>query len=263
MAQEFPDLPLDWGIPLLPLNRGGLPEPVHGARIFENPRPTAHSRPYLAINMVATVDGRTVVGRSAAGIGSDTDQRLMRRLRAEADAVLHGAGTLRADRVIPRVPKDLEAQRVARGESPQPLGAVISARGELPASAAYFRTATPAWPRLVYSGHHRAESLGRPGVEVSVAQDGVVRLPQVLADLGRRGVRLVLCEGGPTLNAALFAEGLVDELFLTLAPRLVGGWDPLTLLRGAALSGARLTIRSLYARGDELFFRYEVRRDTS
>src|SRR6476646_10729250 len=98
-------------------------------------------RPYLALNMVATVDGRAALNGSAVGIGSSADKHLMRELRAEADVVLHGAGTVRADPLSARVPADLVQQRLARGLSAQPLGAIVTRSGNLPASHQYYDSA--------------------------------------------------------------------------------------------------------------------------
>ena len=82
-----------------------------------------------------------------------------------------------------------------------------------------------------------------------------------MRDLARRGARRVLCEGGPTLNAALFEAGLVDELFLTIAPKLIGGDDPLTIVKGGRFGVIGLELRSLVERDGELFL--QVRRVTS
>src|SRR5215218_3299628 len=89
-------------------------------------RVSSSDRPYLALNMVATVDGRASVNGSAVGIGSPADKHLMRELRAEADVVLHGAGTVRADPLSARVPTEFAAQRLVRGMSEQPLGAIVT-----------------------------------------------------------------------------------------------------------------------------------------
>src|SRR5207237_6127577 len=90
-----------------------------------HPRPllgesTQDGRPYLALNMVATVDGRAAVNGSAVGIGSPADKHLMRELRAEADVVLHGAGTVRADQLSARIPAEMAPQRQQRGLVAQP-----------------------------------------------------------------------------------------------------------------------------------------------
>ena len=207
--------------------------------------------------MIETVDGRVAPGGSPAGLGSALDQELMARLRAEADALLHGAGTLRADRFSPRVPAWLSAERIARGQPPQPTGVVVSASGALDPAHPYLRTAAPDWPRIVYSASQRALGLSRPGLDVVLSGGGIVDLDECLADLHRRGVRLLVCEGGPHLNGPLFARGLVDELFVTVAPRLVGGVDPLTLVVGPAVD-ARLRLASAFAAGDELLLRYCV-----
>src|SRR5437764_6964013 len=108
-----------------------LGEPLKGAQ-----------RPYLALNMVATVDGRAALNGSAVGIGSTADKHLMRELRAEADLVLHGAGTVRADPLSARVPHELVRQRQARGLSDQPLGAIVTRSGNLPSEHPYYESAT-------------------------------------------------------------------------------------------------------------------------
>src|SRR5207248_8641456 len=92
--------------------------------------------------MELTIDGRTAVGGTANGIGSDLDKRLMRELRAEADVVLHGAGTVRADPLSARVPAELVTQRVAAGLSAQPIGAIVTRSGRLPYEHPYYQSPT-------------------------------------------------------------------------------------------------------------------------
>ena len=205
-------------------------------------------RPYLALNMVATVDGRAALNGSAVGIGSAIDHRLLFELRAEADVVLHGAGTVRADPLSARVPRDLVDQRLARGQTPQPLGAIITRSGNLPRQHPYYES-----PTVIYvtTGSVPVDA---PLVEIS----RVGSVEAAVRDLGRRGVRRVLCEGGPTLNAALFEAGLVDEVFLTIAPKLIGGQDPLTIVKGGTFGTIPLTLRSLVEIEGELFLRYAV-----
>jgi len=220
---------------------------IHPRPLLGEPR---GDRPYLAINMVATADGRAAVNGSAVGIGSTADKRLMRELRAEADIVLHGAGTVRADPLSARVPRDLVEQRLARGLSEQPLGAIVTRSGDLPSQHPYYESAT-----VIYVTSDREVAVAAATVEVCRVADvsGVVR------DLARRGARRILCEGGPTLNAALFAAGLIDEVFLTIAPKIVGGRDPLTIVKGAPfVETVHLELRSLVDVEGELFLRYSV-----
>ncbi len=230
--------------------------PVHGGELL--PRTTLASRPYVAINVVATADGRTAINGTVAGMGSPTDRALLYRLRAEADAVMHGAGTLRAERFSPRVPPPLAAVRERHGLPPQPWGVLIAGNTPLLATHPYFRRATPAWPRLVYAASPLHDALAADGVEVLVAERSAVDLRWVLEDLARRGVRRLVCEGGPRLNASLVRAGLVDELFLTLAPRLAVDPAAPGVLEGTGASPGHLALRSVYERDGELFLRYRV-----
>jgi riboflavin biosynthesis pyrimidine reductase len=208
------------------------------------------TRPTLAINMVATVDGRAAVNGSAVGIGSAADHRLLFELRAAADAVMHGAGTVRADPLSARVPRDLVQQRVERGLSPQPVGVIVTHSGNLPVAHPYYESST-----IVYATSDNPIRVALPTVEVC----RVLTIEEAVMDLGRRGVERILCEGGPTLNGALFAARLIDDIYLTLAPKLAAGPNPLTLINGAQFEPMlRLELRSLVEREGELFLRYGV-----
>jgi riboflavin biosynthesis pyrimidine reductase len=157
---------------------------------------------------------------------------------------------VRADPLSARVPPDLVSQRVQRGLSPQPLGAIVTRSGNLPAQHPYYESAT-----VVYVASDHTVPVHLPTVEVVRIQT----VSDVIADLARRGVRRVLCEGGPTLNSALFAARLIDDVFLTVAPKLAGGEDPLTIVKGPRFeSMLRLELRSLVEREGELFLRYAV-----
>jgi riboflavin-specific deaminase-like protein len=212
-------------------------------------------RPYLAINMVATADGRAALDGSAVGIGSPADKHLMRELRAEADVVLHGAGTVRADPLSARVPPDLVPQRIASGLSPQPLGAIVTRSGNLPAHHPYYESAT-----VIYVLSDNKVPVHESTVEVC----HLATVEDLVRDLGRRGAKRILCEGGPTLNAALFEAQLIDEIFLTIAPKLVAGDDPLTIVKGPRFAATiQLELKSLVELEGELFLHYRVMYPTS
>jgi riboflavin-specific deaminase-like protein len=245
-----------WARRLLP-DGAEDPEPIHGAWPLDGV-PVHADRPYLGLNMVATVDGRIEQAGTAAGLGSPSDQYLMRVLRAGADAAMHGASTLRAERFTPIVPPELSRERERRGLPAQPMGIVVSGSGALPAEHPYFRSATPDWPRLVITSNPAARVLEGPGVEVWPADGSTLDLAAAMRLLAQRGIRRVLCEGGPTLNGSLLRLGLVDELFLTQAPRILGGGHAPRLVMGPLLPDVTLSVRSLYARHDELFLRYAI-----
>jgi riboflavin biosynthesis pyrimidine reductase len=197
-------------------------------------------RPHVALNFATTLDGRaTIDGRSGA-IGSDTDTAMLSGLRRRFDAVMIGAGTMRAERygslgerlmvIVGGLDLPWDAPLFADGD-----GRVIlftADEGEPPA------TTTP--------------------VEVVREPDGRVDLSRALRTLrAEHEVRALLCEGGPHLHSRLQAARLADELFLTIAPKLVGAGT--TILEGALPEVAELELAWLLQKGSELFARYRRR----
>jgi riboflavin-specific deaminase-like protein len=224
----------------------------------------ANGRPHVAMNMVSTVDGKTALGASAAGIGSRTDARLMRQIRAAADAIIWGAGTLRADVVDPRVDPERVRQRLARGQAPQPLAVSVSGSLDLEPTNRFFVNG-PA--RTILFTTASAPPERRRALEpyaIVVVQDGeTVDLAAAMGYLGQQhGVRSLLSEGGPGLNQRLLDAGVLDELFWTVAPKLAGGHgrtlvdddDPATAIR------ARIELISLFEHDGELYSRYRLLR---
>jgi len=223
-------------------------------------------RPYLVLNMVATLDGKAALSGRTAGIGSPADRELFHHLRTQADAVMAGAGTLRAER-YGRIVRDpaLRDKRTREGLERDPLACVVSASldglAEIPLLAVPEQRVAvltgPSGelpPREAPVEYVRASPAGDDGGEVDLR-----------AALGRLraewGVRSVLCEGGPTLNAGLLRAGLVDELFLSLAPKLASGADALTIVAGAELPEvAEVELVWLLERHGELFLRSRLRR---
>ena len=214
-------------------------------------------RPYVVLNMVATLDGKAALDGTTRGLGGDTDRELFRHLRTQADAIMVGAGTVRAERYGPAVKDEaLRAKREDEGLAAEPTTVIVSASMDLP----------PDLPLLQAEGAPVILATAAVGqLEGVVADVTYLRigtdLPVLLARLrGEHGIRSVLCEGGPTLNSHLLAAGLVDELFLTLDPRLVGGADALTLAAGRQLPGpVRAELMTLLKGDDGLFFRWRIR----
>jgi riboflavin-specific deaminase-like protein len=213
-------------------------------------------RPFVYVNMITTVDGRAAVNGRSAGLGDEADLQSLLDLRTSADAVLIGTGTLRAegyDRLVRS--EERRAQRVAAGLAEDPVAVLVSRRFDIPWEAGLFAAAEQ--PVLIYTGVEAAV----PDVAAPVE---VVRLVDpapaaALADLRTRGVRALLCEGGPTLHGALHAAALVDELFLTVAPLLTGDEDEPSIIAGGRLPvPVGLTLRSVRQEGSELLLRYGV-----
>jgi riboflavin-specific deaminase-like protein len=213
-------------------------------------------RPYLVVNMVSTLDGKATLEWRTRGISSDVDRAVFHNLRTQADAILVGAGTVRAERYGRMVKSDeLREKRRREGLEPDPLAVVVSGRLDLPADLPLLQA--PEQRVLIATGSD-AELLG------VTAQVEYLRVGDDLPLLAARlredyGVRSVLCEGGPTLNSHLLAAGVVDELFLTLGPKLVGGAAALTIVAGRELvEPAELEPVWVLEAGGELFTRWRI-----
>lgn len=180
------------------------PGPINVEEQLDSYRPweEAHEdRPFVAMNFAATVDGRATIGGVSGPIGSAADTAMLTGLRTRFDAVMIGAGTMRAER---------------------------------------------------YAG------LKTRLVVVESGPDGWIDLGELLRSLRREGVRALLCEGGPRLHGSLQAQGLVDELFLTIAPKLSGGGAP-HILEGDLPAVTGLELAWLLEEDGELFARYRRR----
>jgi riboflavin-specific deaminase-like protein len=231
--------------------------PVHELLAQVRPRERAPAnRPFLFVSMIASVDGHAAVDGRSEALGDEADLELLLELRALADAVLIGTGTLRAegyDRLVRS--EERRARRRAAGLAADPLAVVLSRRFDVPWDVGLFQA--PEQPVLVYTGVEDEPPPVRAPVEVVRLTDPTPAA--ALADLRARGVRALLCEGGPTLHGALHAAGVVDELFLTLAPLLTGADDEPSVIAGGHLAAlVRLELLSVRQVGSELFLRYAV-----
>ncbi|MGI8801976.1 MAG: dihydrofolate reductase family protein [Solirubrobacteraceae bacterium] len=214
--------------------------PVDAAELLDDLHPERRAppgRPHIAVNMISSVDGRGALDGRTRGLGNAGDRALFHRLRAQADAVMAGASTIRAERYGPLIrDTELIALRRARGEPVQPVAVTASRSLDF----------DPALPLLADPDSHLVvltPSAGElPPCAARVTYIRGTSLTELVAALrAELGVRSVVCEGGPTLNGELVAAGLVDELFLSISPLLVGGRRPLTIVEGApALTGLEL-----------------------
>ena len=216
-------------------------------------------RPYLALNMVSTADGKAAVEGRTRAISSETDRAIFHNLRTQADAIMAGAGTLRTERYGPVVKNDeLRAKREREGLSPEALAVVVSGRLHIPVDIPLLQDPNS---RVVILTQSDDELSGhRAQVEYLRTETGPFDIRPLMERLrSEYGVRSVLCEGGPTLNASLIPYGLVDELFLTIAPTLAGGEDALTIVAGPPLPElVGLELVWALEEAGELYLRYRV-----
>ena len=211
-------------------------------------------RPYLILNFATTLDGRAAINGRSGPIGGQADTEMLQRLRTRVDAVMIGAGTMRAER-YGRMVSDpqFRAYRERTGLAHDPLGVIVSNRLELPWDASLF---TDGGGRVVvFTASEQEPPETATPVTVVRHPDGV-ELDRALEWLRvERGIRSVLCEGGPTLHGRLREGGLADELFLTIAPKIAGGEGP-RVLEGALPDIDEVELAWLLESESELFTRY-------
>jgi len=217
----------------------------------------APERPHIAVNMVHTGDGRAAVHGRTGPISSLADRQLFHALRTRVDAVMVGAGTLRVERYGRLVPDaERREQRHRAGLAPDPLAIVVSGSLDVPADLPLLQDPASRVV-IVTAAQHSLEGVG---AQVEYVRSATVDLPAALARLrSDHGVRAILCEGGPHLNASLLAQGLLDELFLTTVPVLAGAAGALSIMDGAPLEAPlALSLRWMLEHEGELFARYAI-----
>jgi riboflavin biosynthesis pyrimidine reductase len=210
------------------------------------------------LNMIATADGAAALDGLSGGLGGEADRLLFRALRALPDAIMVAGGTARAERYGPSRPSaEVRAARRARGQDEVPPIAVISGSVSLDFDAPFF---TEAEARPIILTHEEADpERVRSASEVAdviACGTDAVDLRAAMGSLHALGCRLLLLEGGPTLNGAMLAADLVDELHLSLAPSLAGGDAP-RIARGRPLDAPRgLELAQVLEQDGFLFLRY-------
>jgi len=196
-------------------------------------------RPLVGMNFVATVDGRATIEGRSGPIGSEADTAMLVGLRTRFEAVMIGAGTMRVERYGPMTP----------------LMVIVSGRLDLPWDAPLFRDGGEV---LIFTATETEPPETAAAVEV-VRHEGAVNLTEALRHLRQeRGIRALLSEGGPHLHAQMQADRLVDDLFLTIAPKLSGGGAP-RIVEGSLPGIAELELAWLLEEEGELFARYRRR----
>jgi len=288
MAGRSVGLPIEplWHAPnARPVNavdrRGGLLPPELADRfpgeLAVELRP---DRPVITANFVSSIDGVVALGPTEPSAGggeisgfSDADRFMMALLRALADVVIIGAGTLRVGshhewtprHVQPAFAEAFAAWRSELWLTPQPATVVVTASGNV--NATHPGLNAPDVPVILATTRTGAERLSAlpfgPNVRiVPVADEQYVPAGGLLELVRSTGARVALCEGGPHLFAEMLRARLIDELFLTLAPQAIGrnsASHRLGLVEGASFvdsHGRWATLEGVRHAGDDLFLRY-------
>ena len=224
--------------------------------------------PFVLVNMASTADGKiATANRAVSSFASPHDFDHLLDLRATADAVMSGARTVAAANVtLSPGPKRFRQRRLKRGLAEYNLRIIVSGSGRIDPQAAVFRCHFS--PIIILTsrlaGEQRLRRLRRMADGVKVCGKHKIDFLRAFQWLRSRwGIKRLLCEGGGELNDALFRAGLVNELHLTVCPKIFGGDDSPTVADGGGAlrlaDATKLRLKSTKRVADELFLVYEVK----
>lgn len=223
--------------------------------------PHNESRPSVRLNMIVSVDGGTSWNGVSGALGGSADKALFAVSRSLADVVLVASGTMREERYGPAVlGSKVQDTRREQGHTPVPKIAVVSHTCQFDWNTPFFTAAVERPIVVTVSSAAEADrSRAAEVAEVIVAGEDDVDLPRAISELGARGAKNVLAEGGPTLNGELARASLLDELCVTLSPLLASG-EAKRIIVGSALENLEpLDLCSICEEDNYLFLRYRPR----
>jgi riboflavin biosynthesis pyrimidine reductase len=208
---------------------------IYSDLIFTNPH---EKRPFMFINMVSTIDGKIITGERGepvTDLGSKNDHKIMRRLEQKADAVLSGGTSVRAS---------------GNWNPETKIRIAVTRSGNLDYTKPFFTEGTP----IVL----HPESVN-PTIPDHIQKIGFKDWPDALAKLKQQGIEIINVLGGSDINAQILEADLIDELFLTLAPKIKLGDEIPTFAGGTPLPREKVQsykLEEVHQIGDEIFLRY-------
>lgn len=235
-----------------------MPEEIESVSIVDSYKvPKAYiDKKFLRINMVSSIDGTISIDGRARALSSDADRNVFHILRSLADVILVGAGTMRSEEYKPVSLTEHEIERRKNtGQEPIPKIAVVTRSGEFNFDTAFFKEAIN--KPLIFTSDIGAKIIANKCDSAEVISCGktVVDLRLAIDELVKRDYKNILCEGGPTLNSDLLRSRLVDELCLTVSPKITQG-DGNRIFNGPKLDiPVEFEYQAIFIDEGELFFR--------
>lgn len=223
------------------------------------------ARPFVFINMAMTADGKiATANRAIASFGSKRDHEHLLELRATADAVMCGARTVDSAKIsMGPGGEKFRRLRLKRGLAEHNLRIIVSGGGSIDPRAEVFKhrfspIIVLTTERISAASRRQLQALAD---EVKICGAEEINFPVALRWLREKwDVQHLLCEGGGDLNDAMFRAGLVDELHLTVCPKIFGGRNAPTIAEGLGFkklaAAAQLQLKSTRRVGDEMFLVY-------
>ena len=216
----------------------------------------AVSRPRVILSAAISLDGKIATKEGDSALSSRRDKARFHRLRAKADAILVGINTVRIDDPLLTV-------RHAKGQNP--VRVVLDSSGSMPTKSKIIKTCHAIPTIIAVSKKAPKKNLARLAeypLQIVVSGQTKIDIKRLLGILRKQNIRTILLEGGGTLNWEFIHKGLVDELVVTVAPRLVGGKNAVTLVEGDGFSKIancpKLKLQNIIRQKDEIVLRYYI-----
>ena len=237
-----------------------FPQPVDDvdpiALYAADDRPPHAERPWVMLNMIASADGGISLDGVSGGLGGPADKAVFTAIRGVADVILVASGTVLAENYRrPQTPAAVQEQRTARGQAPIPELAIVTGSLGIPDDHRVFEGHRPVIVTHADAPADRREALA-DRAELLDAGATTVDLATALRLLKDRGAQTVLLEGGPSLNGQMVAQGLVDELCLSLSPMLIGGTSSRIVASREAAAPTPMELRRILHQDGLTFHRY-------
>jgi riboflavin-specific deaminase-like protein len=231
-------------------------DPVELVAATTRPAPT--DRPWVLVNMVASIDGAIEVEGRSGGLSGRADKAMFHALRQLPDVIMAGAGTVRVENYGPvQLDADAQARRVTRGQQALPRLAVVSGRAHLDPASRLFSDPTQR-PIVITTTTASSDAVDklRDVADIIIAGSDTVDLRAAFAELREQEVKTLLCEGGPTLDNQLLHDDLVDEWCQTIAPVLTGGTTAQSSISSTPQDARSLQLARVLVEDDVLLLRY-------
>jgi len=235
--------------------------------VNSRPRTKTSSLPFLLVNMAMAADGKiATANRAVSSFGSRRDQDHLLQLRATADAVMAGARTVDLNAInMGPGPAKYRRLRLKRGLAEFNVRIIVSRSGTVNPRAEVFQRQFS--PIIIFTTRRataaRLKELRAVAAEVRICGAKEINFPRALRWLRAKWrIKRLLCEGGGELNDALFRAGLVNQLHLTICPKIFGGRTAPTIAdglgAGSLARATQLALESARRQGDEMFLVYSV-----
>lgn len=229
-------------------------------------RPDQGIRPLTTVVLAMSADGKIAdASRSQVMFGSPLDRVHLEKQVAAADGILFGTGTLKAGGTAMRVTKpELLQEREYQGKPPQPVQILCSRSAEIDPELKFFQQPVPRWLLTTTQGAAKwQEHRGFEKILTIETPDQELDLPAAFQQLKTLGLNKIAILGGGAFIASLFTQDLIDELWLTVCPLIIGGTEAPTPVDGKGypvLGAPRLELLKVKQMGNEVFLHYRRQR---